>query len=454
MFNGTLFHFFRYTLLSLFVFFLVIETTFAQAPNKMSYQAVVRNASNTLITNQQVGMRISIIQGSIFGASLYVETQTVNTNANGLASLEIGAGTVVFGSFTGITWENGPYFIKTEVDPNGGSNYSIIGTSQLLSVPYALYAAKSGNAGQGPQGPKGDTGATGPEGPQGDAGPKGEPGPKGENGPAGPQGPKGEKGDGFQNGTAVNQIMYWNGTSWDLLNPGSNGQVLTICNGTLGWITVPGINCDNYPPGTVHCTGTPTAVVDVTNPITGRTWMDRNLGASQVATSSTDAASYGDLYQWGRSADGHQCRNSDTTTTLSNTDQPPHDDFILYPILPISPPYDWRSPQNANLWQGVNGVNNPCPSGYRLPTETELYNERLSWSIKNAAGAFASPLKLPLAGFRYYSNGSLLDVGFLGGYWCSTVSSTNSRNLSFDSSNAPMEPDYRAYGLSVRCIKD
>jgi hypothetical protein len=170
MFKETLFQSFRYAMLSLFVVFLTSETTLAQAPNKMSYQAVVRNASNTLITNQQVGMRISIIQGSIFGASLYVETQSATTNANGLASLEIGAGTVVFGSFTGITWENGPYFIKTEVDPNGGSNYSITGTSQLLSVPYALYAAKSGNAGQGPQGPKGDTGATGPEGPKGDTG--------------------------------------------------------------------------------------------------------------------------------------------------------------------------------------------------------------------------------------------------------------------------------------------
>jgi hypothetical protein len=130
-------------LIGIFTFILTISASLAQAPNKMSYQAVVRNASNALIANQQVGMRISIIQGSIFGASVYVETQTVSTNANGLASLEIGSGNPIFGSFSNISWENGPYYIKTEIDPSGGVNYSIIGTTQLLSVPYALYAQKT-----------------------------------------------------------------------------------------------------------------------------------------------------------------------------------------------------------------------------------------------------------------------------------------------------------------------
>jgi hypothetical protein len=124
--------------------------------------------------------------------------------------------------------------------------------------------------------------------------------------------------------------------------------------------------------------------------------MDRNLGASRAATSSTDTQAYGDLYQWGRAADGHQKRNSATTSSLSSSDTPGHGNFILAP----NSPYDWRSPQNTNLWQGVNGVNNPCPSGYRLPTEAELNAERLSWGSNNAAGAFASPLKLPVAGGR------------------------------------------------------
>ncbi len=178
--------------------------------------------------------------------------------------------------------------------------------------------------------------------------------------------------------------------------------------------------------------------------------MDRNLGATQVATSSTDANSYGDLYQWGRKSDGHQCRNSATTTTLSSSDQPGHGNFIR----PSSSPNDWRSPQNTNLWQGVNGVNNPCPSGYRLPTETEFNAERLSWSPNNnSAGAFASPLKLPMMGYRSNS-GSLSDVGSFGFCWSSTVSSTSSRYLRFWNFGANMNTSDRATGLSVLCLKD
>jgi hypothetical protein len=113
---------------------------FAQAPEKMSYQAVIRNSSNALVTSAAVGMRISILQGSASGSSVYVETQTPTSNANGLVSLEIGTGTVVSGNFSSINWASGPYFIKTETDPAGETSYTITGTSQLLSVPYALHA--------------------------------------------------------------------------------------------------------------------------------------------------------------------------------------------------------------------------------------------------------------------------------------------------------------------------
>jgi uncharacterized protein (TIGR02145 family) len=204
-----------------------------------------------------------------------------------------------------------------------------------------------------------------------------------------------------------------------------------------------------YPAGSVFCASGATAVLNVTNPATGKIWMDRNLGATQAATSSTDANSYGDLYQWGRRSDGHQCRTSPTTTTLSSTDQPANGSFIITASLP----FDWRSPQNDNLWQGVNGVNNPCPSGYRLPTETELNAERTSWSQNNSEGAFASPLKLPMASYRL-GYGSLGSVGTEGGYWSSTVISSFSRYLYFLSSDAFMSSNRRAGGLSVRCLKD
>jgi len=211
---------------------------------------------------------------------------------------------------------------------------------------------------------------------------------------------------------------------------------------------MPGISTAN-PPILIFCASGPTAIVDVTNPTTGRIWMDRNLGASQAATSSTDANSYGDLYQWGRRSDGHQCRTSPTTSTLSSTDLPAHGDFILAP----SSPFDWRSPQNTNLWQGVNGVNNPCPSGYRLPTEAELNAERLSWGSNNATGAFASTLKLPVAGLRV-SNGLISFVGSSGYYWSITVSGTGSNRLDFTSNGANLSVSVQAGGLSVRCLKD
>jgi len=119
-------------------------SVFAQAPNLMGYQAVVRDAGNNLVTSHAVGMRISILQGSASGTAVYVETQTPASNTNGLVSIEIGGGIVVSGIFDSIRWANGPYFIQTETDPTGSTNYSITGISQILSVPYALFAA-SGN---------------------------------------------------------------------------------------------------------------------------------------------------------------------------------------------------------------------------------------------------------------------------------------------------------------------
>jgi hypothetical protein len=117
----------------------------AQTPQKMSYQAVIRNSSNALVTNTNVGMQISILQGSAGGTAVYVERQIPQTNSNGLVTIEIGNGTVISGTFSSINWANGPYFIKTETDLTGGSNYTITGTSQLLSVPYALYAKTAEN---------------------------------------------------------------------------------------------------------------------------------------------------------------------------------------------------------------------------------------------------------------------------------------------------------------------
>ena len=144
---------------------LLLSASFwAQSPEMMSYQAVIRDANNSLVTNSSIGMKISILQGSISGNSVYTETQNPTTNSNGLIAIEIGNGTTVFGDFSTIDWSNNSYFIKTETDPTGSINYSIEGTTQLLSVPYALYSKTSGSSTPGPQG------IQGPQGPQGTPG--------------------------------------------------------------------------------------------------------------------------------------------------------------------------------------------------------------------------------------------------------------------------------------------
>jgi uncharacterized protein (TIGR02145 family) len=191
----------------------------------------------------------------------------------------------------------------------------------------------------------------------------------------------------------------------------------------------------------------------------GQVWMDRNLGASRVATSFTDSEAYGDMYQWGRGTDGHEKRNSPTTSIKSNTDTPGHGSFI---IIENKPPWDWRTTQNNNLWQGETGINNPCPSGFRLPTFTEFETERSSWNSNNRDGAYASPAKFPTAGHRVFTNGQVVSGGVgIGNYWSSTTLwSSNfdhyyTSNLYFHVSDSNMIYNYsRAWGLSVRCIMD
>jgi uncharacterized protein (TIGR02145 family) len=212
-----------------------------------------------------------------------------------------------------------------------------------------------------------------------------------------------------------------------------------------------------YRPGTVFCNGYATKVVEVTNPITGRTWMDRNLGASRAATSSTDTLAYGDLYQWGRGADGHQCRNSDTITIKSTSDVPGHGKFYTGGFL------DWREPQNPMLWQGVNGINNPCPNGYRIPTKTEFEDEITSWS--NLNGLSNSPFKLPLSsGTRDDSGAGAIGWGY-SSFWSSSIfivpnaslyrpHKLNISGTVLNTGNVGIGIDDNDFGVSVRCIKD
>ncbi|WP_106916035.1 collagen-like domain-containing protein [Chryseobacterium aurantiacum] len=167
---------------------------FSQVQDAMSYQAIIRNSSNQLVSNQNVGMKFSILKGSVTGTVVYSETQTQPTNNNGLVTVKIGAGTLVSGSYSTINWGADVYFMKIETDPNGSNNYTITGTSQLLSVPYALYAKTSGSSLPGPQGATGATGPQGIQGIQGTIGATGAVGAQGIQGATGATGPQGLQG--------------------------------------------------------------------------------------------------------------------------------------------------------------------------------------------------------------------------------------------------------------------
>jgi hypothetical protein len=201
----------------------------------------------------------------------------------------------------------------------------------------------------------------------------------------------------------------------------------------------------------------------------GKTWLNNNLGAhyanqdhpsynpNQQATSATDYLAYGSLFQWGRPADGHELYTwnsgtsgaavNGTTTIQSNSDTPANNLFIT---ITNSAPYDWRgTTQNDNLWQGVNGINNPCPVGYRVPIIAEINSLATASSITNSATAASSNLKFSSSGNRDYPNGSLFGNGNLSNYWA-----TNGSVFIIYSTNINNGTLYRAYGSSVRCIKD
>jgi hypothetical protein len=249
-------------LLTALCMLMTFSVLFAQSPLKFNYQGIARDASGNAIASQNIGLKISIIDGTMAGPVVYAETFTPTTNAYGLFVVAIGTGAVVSGSMASINWGVGGKFIKIEMDPAGGVSYTNLGTTELLSVPYALYAASGvGSPGPtGPQGPAGAPGATGPAGPQGaqgipgptgatgatgatgPAGATGPQGPQGVAGPIGPQGPQGVAGPTYTAGTGIsitaNVISAVDAsTTNELQTLTIAGNNLTISNGNT--VTLP-----------------------------------------------------------------------------------------------------------------------------------------------------------------------------------------------------------------------
>jgi uncharacterized protein (TIGR02145 family) len=192
----------------------------------------------------------------------------------------------------------------------------------------------------------------------------------------------------------------------------------------------------------------------------GKCWLDRNLGATEVATAYNDYNAYGSIFQWGRLADGHQLMTWTSssagtpvygaTTTLSSTDNPGTNLFIE-----ASWPYDWRSPANNNLWQGgVSAINNPCPTGFYVPTIAEWSTLIASSSITSIATAYSSALKLTTSGQRL-NTGSFQGIGGSAQYWSSTINGTNADYMYYYGSTVSTAGNgYRSFGSNVRCVSD
>ena len=224
-------------ILSIVAIATIALSSFGQAPEGFKYQAVVRDAGNTILNNQAVGMRLTVQQGSIGGTAVYTETFSPTSNAYGLVNIEIGSGSTT-DDFSTIDWSAGPYFIETAMDVTGGTTYVVMGTSQFMSVPYALYAKTSGN-GQGPagadgaQGPAGLTGANGADGIDGIDGAVGAAGPQGATGPAGADGTNGTNGTDGATGLDGQGGVTTAGTNVTITGTGTVGDPYVV-NATGG----------------------------------------------------------------------------------------------------------------------------------------------------------------------------------------------------------------------------
>ncbi len=403
-------------------FFLLISFCgLSQTPQKFSYQTVIRNSSNQLLANQQVGIKISVLQGSETGIVVYSERHTPSTNSNGLATLSIGSGSVLSGIFQNINWASGSYYIQTETDPNGGNSYSITSTQQLLSVPYALYAETSGSSTPGPQGEQG------------------------------PQGPAGNPATDDQN-----------------LSVSLTGDTLYLQNG--GFVIIPGVSgANNDGPHSCGATNVHNPVktygsmtdqqgnVYKTIVIGTQEWMAENL-KTNIYRNGDQIQNVTDSYIWGGLTTGAWAHYNNWIQF-----ECPYGKFYNWYAV-ADPrqvcPAGWHTPTETEWSELINyldptadgGNNYPNTAGGKMKSTGYLYWNSINTEASNESGFSALP-----GGFSSTEGGASSGIGVQGYWWSSSA---------FDSINAWFSSLWyidgsankyyleKKRGLSVRCLKD
>jgi uncharacterized protein (TIGR02145 family) len=390
----------------------------AQAPNLFSYQAVVRNVSNQLVLNQQCRVRIHLLPTASSTTALFSEEHLSTTNANGLFSIEIGDGTVLSGNFSAIDWSTGSVFLQSEIDPTGGTNFTISSTQRLLSVPYALYAANSGSSIPGPQGPAGPQGATGPQGPAGAQGVAGVMGPQG---PA-PSFSVSETGDTLFLGngsylivpgiSAANNTGGGNGFVSDI--EGNLYPVVTI--GTQTWMA------ENLRTA-FYCNEESIPLISNTN-----SWATATTPGYSVYNSDLPSDTlWGKLYNWYAMADS---RN----------------------ICPCG----WHVPSDAEFTTLTDFLGTEAIAGGKMKTTGVLENGDGLWTIDNFLATNESGFTAIPAGGRM-SNGSY--TGLYQSAWFGVSSENTSttywrRYLENLSGGVTRSSVNKRTGCSIRCVQD
>jgi uncharacterized protein (TIGR02145 family) len=480
---------------------------YSQAPNKMSFQTVVRNSQGKLIPSKSIGIRLSILKTSSTGTAVYVEKHTKTSNVNGLVTLEVGTGTISSGTFSTIDWSQGPYFLKTEMDVNGGSNYTISGVTEFVSVPYSLNSKNAENANSVKT---------------------------------------------LSNGANVGDMCYWNGITWVPLAKGTQGQTLTFCDGKPAWTiggvcpgTITALNCTNATNnGTLTATTVSSGVTSVISytggnggahsgqvvTSTGVTGLTATLQAGSFANGISNLAyvisgtpSMRGEASFNLNIGGQMCTltriviqptsgygpnisdvdgNSYKTVYIGdqhwmaeNLKTAKYNDGTVIPNVTNNTQWSnlttgaWAYYNNdvANNvkygklynWYAVspttNGNKNVCPTGWHVPTDAEWtvltdflggtsvaggkMKEigTLNWNSPNTDATNLSLFTGLPGGSRWGSSGNYYNFGDLGHWWSSSEADAIGawhRYLTSTVGNVIKASHYKRDGFSVRCIRD